>query len=112
MPKRPPENSQGSFRVSRRTFLKTVGVGAAATGLVAQGARSAGAAILGPDAVPFTFRVNGVMHTVTVAEPEEVEHFEFSPESACWCARCTGAESIIRCSSPSACRTCWWNWCN
>ena len=20
-------------------------------------------------------------------EPEEVEHFEFSPESACWCAR-------------------------
>ena len=21
------------------------------------------------------------------AEPEEVEHFEFSPESACWCAR-------------------------
>ena len=21
------------------------------------------------------------------AEPEEVEHFAFSPESACWCAR-------------------------
>jgi hypothetical protein len=21
------------------------------------------------------------------AEPEEVAHFEFSPESACWCAR-------------------------
>jgi hypothetical protein len=21
------------------------------------------------------------------AEPEEVEHFEFSPESACWCAQ-------------------------
>jgi len=21
------------------------------------------------------------------AEPEEVEYFEFSPESACWCAR-------------------------
>jgi hypothetical protein len=22
-----------------------------------------------------------------LAEPEEVEHFEFSPESSCWCAR-------------------------
>lgn len=66
MPKRPPENPQSSFEVSRRTFLKTVGVGAAATGLVAQGARPAEAAILGPDAVPFTLRVNGVLHTVAV----------------------------------------------
>ena len=66
MPKRPPENPQSSFRVSRRTFLKTVGVGAAATGLVAQGVRPAEAAILGPDAVPFTLRVNGMLHPVTV----------------------------------------------
>ena len=66
MPKRPPENPQSSFELSRRTFLKTVGVGAAATGLVAQGARPAEAAILGPDAVPFTLRVNGGLHTVTV----------------------------------------------
>jgi hypothetical protein len=22
-----------------------------------------------------------------LAEPEETEHFEFSPESSCWCAR-------------------------
>ena len=36
MPKRPPDNPESSFRVSRRTFLKTVGVGAAATGLVAR----------------------------------------------------------------------------
>ena len=66
MPKRPPENPQSSFEVSRRTFLKTVGVGAAATGLVAQSARPAEAAILGPDAVPLTLRVNGVRQTVTV----------------------------------------------
>jgi aerobic-type carbon monoxide dehydrogenase small subunit (CoxS/CutS family) len=66
MPKRPPANPPSSFQVSRRTFLKTVGVGAAATGLVAQGARPAEAAILGPDAVPIAFRVNGVMQTVTV----------------------------------------------
>jgi xanthine dehydrogenase YagT iron-sulfur-binding subunit len=66
MPKRPPETPPSSFQVSRRTFLKTVGVGAAATGLVAQGARPAEAAILGPDAVPLVLRVNGVLQPVTV----------------------------------------------
>jgi aerobic-type carbon monoxide dehydrogenase small subunit (CoxS/CutS family) len=66
MPKRPPDNPESSFRVSRRTFLKTVGVGAAATGLVAQGERPAEAAILGPDAVPLRLTINGATHTVTV----------------------------------------------
>ncbi len=66
MPKRPPKKSQSSFTVSRRTFLKTVGVGAAATGLVAPAPRATGAAILGPDAVPLPLKVNGVTHTLTV----------------------------------------------
>jgi aerobic-type carbon monoxide dehydrogenase small subunit (CoxS/CutS family) len=66
MPKRPPKKSQSSFTVSRRTFLKTVGVGAAATGLVTPAPRATGAAILGPDAVPLPLKVNGVTHTVTL----------------------------------------------
>ena len=66
MPKRPPKISPHSFALSRRTFLKTVGVGAAATGLVAQAPQSAEAAILGPDAVPLVLKVNGGTQTVIV----------------------------------------------
>jgi aerobic-type carbon monoxide dehydrogenase small subunit (CoxS/CutS family) len=66
MPKRPPKNPDSSFTVSRRMFLKTVGVGAAATGLVAPAPRPAEAAILGPDAVPLQVKVNGVSHRLTV----------------------------------------------
>jgi xanthine dehydrogenase YagT iron-sulfur-binding subunit len=66
MPERLPDNSTSGMQVSRRTFLKTVGVGAAATGLVASGPRPAEAAVLGPDAAPLVLRVNGMAHTVTV----------------------------------------------
>ena len=66
MPKRPPENPPDAFRVSRRAFLKTVGVGAAATGLVAAGSRPAEATILGPDPVPISLTINGATQTVTV----------------------------------------------
>lgn len=66
MPTRPPKNPNPSLTVSRRTFLKTVGVGAAATGLVVPTPRAAEAAVLGPDAVPLRLTVNGVIHTVTV----------------------------------------------
>jgi xanthine dehydrogenase YagT iron-sulfur-binding subunit len=54
--------------VSRRLFLKSVGVSAAATGLAA-GAGSATAAppvILGPDPVPLTLKVNGASHPLAV----------------------------------------------
>jgi aerobic-type carbon monoxide dehydrogenase small subunit (CoxS/CutS family) len=66
MPKRPPRNANSSPALSRRTFLKTVGVGAAAAGLVTPTPRTAEAAILGPDAVPITLKVNGATHTVAV----------------------------------------------
>ena len=66
MPKRAPKSGTTPFSVSRRTFLKTVGVGAAATGLVAPEPRAAEAAVLGPEAVPIRLSVNGVHHTVTI----------------------------------------------
>lgn len=45
-----------------------------------------------------------------LAEPEEVEHFGFSPESSCWCSRTVtvlGPDDIL--CSPEMCqpgRTC------
>lgn len=66
MPKRLPKSDPTPFSVSRRTFLKTVSVGAAATGLVTQAPRVAEAAVLGPDAVPLRLTVNGAAHTITV----------------------------------------------
>jgi aerobic-type carbon monoxide dehydrogenase small subunit (CoxS/CutS family) len=53
--------------VSRRDFLKTAGVGAAATSLVG-GAAAASAEILGPGPVALSLKVNGTPRTVT-AEP-------------------------------------------
>ena len=66
MPKRRLNSSGNSFSVSRRGFLKSMGVGAAATGLSAPAPRPAEAAILGPDAVPVALKVNGVAHTLTL----------------------------------------------
>jgi aerobic-type carbon monoxide dehydrogenase small subunit (CoxS/CutS family) len=66
MPKHRPKNSGNSFSVSRRAFLKTVGVGAAATGLSVPAPRPAEGAILGPDAVPVALKVNGAVHTLTL----------------------------------------------
>ena len=55
----PPDDDP--TKVSRRTFLKTAGVSAAATS-VAQGlAASAGPTVLGPDAVPLTLKINGAV---------------------------------------------------
>ena len=66
MAKRPPEDARNPLKVSRRTFLKTVGIGAAATGLSVPAPRLAEAAILGPDAILLALKVNGAAHTVTV----------------------------------------------
>jgi aerobic-type carbon monoxide dehydrogenase small subunit (CoxS/CutS family) len=51
---------------SRRFFLKTAGVGAAATSLVGVGARSEAATVLGPGPVPLSLKVNGAVKAVTV----------------------------------------------
>lgn len=51
---------------SRRSFLKTAGVGAAASTMVGVGARSGGAQVLGPDAVALSLEVNGSVHKLSV----------------------------------------------
>ena len=54
---------------SRRTFLKSVGLGAAATGFVGaagEDARAAQPTILGPDPVPLSLTINGRLQTITV----------------------------------------------
>ena len=60
-PKGPPDGG-----VSRRTFIKTAGVGAAATGLVGAAPAGSPPAVLGPDAVAVTLKVNGAVRELTV----------------------------------------------
>jgi aerobic-type carbon monoxide dehydrogenase small subunit (CoxS/CutS family) len=61
-----PPSDRGRAGVSRRTFLRSAGVGAAATGLVGGASAPASAAVLGPDAVALSLKVNGTPRTVTV----------------------------------------------
>jgi aerobic-type carbon monoxide dehydrogenase small subunit (CoxS/CutS family) len=62
----PPKSGNGAPGLSRRTFLKTAGVGAAATGLVGVGSAPLAATVLGPEAGPLSLRVNGALRTVNV----------------------------------------------
>ena len=69
MARRPslPDDESATPAFSRRSFLKTAGVGAAATTVVGVAAKSQGApVILGPDAVTLTLKVNGAARPVTV----------------------------------------------
>jgi xanthine dehydrogenase YagT iron-sulfur-binding subunit len=61
-----PEDGTPSPGFSRRAFLKTAGVGAAATGLIGVESRPLGATVLGREAVPLSLKVNGALRTVTV----------------------------------------------
>jgi len=61
-----PPSDGGRAGVSRRTFLRSAGVGAAATGLVGGASAPASAQVLGPDAVALSLKVNGTPRTVTV----------------------------------------------
>lgn len=64
---KPPSRDDGRGKgVSRRTFLKTAGVGAAASGLLTGTASPEAATVLGPGAVPLSLKVNGAARTVTV----------------------------------------------
>src|SRR5688500_11485307 len=56
----------GRSGVSRRTFLKTAGAGAAVTGLAPSAPAAAPPPVMGPDAMPLTLRVNGVARALTV----------------------------------------------
>jgi aerobic-type carbon monoxide dehydrogenase small subunit (CoxS/CutS family) len=66
MAKPPSEDEKDGTRVSRRAFLKTAGVGAAASSIAGGVSEAAPPPILGPDAVPLPLRVNGQPRTVTV----------------------------------------------
>ena len=66
MAQRPPKDEKRGPGLSRRTFIKTAGVGAAATGLVGTELRPAHAEILGPEPTPLTLEVNGVAHELSV----------------------------------------------
>ena len=63
---KPPDDDSPVSGVSRRTFLKTAGVGAAATSLIGAAPGAAGPTVLGPDAVPLALKINGAPRTVTV----------------------------------------------
>jgi aerobic-type carbon monoxide dehydrogenase small subunit (CoxS/CutS family) len=65
-PDDPEAENPSSQGLSRRTFLKTAGAGAAATGIMGGSGNPAQAAVLGPDAVPLTLKVNGVARSVSV----------------------------------------------
>jgi aerobic-type carbon monoxide dehydrogenase small subunit (CoxS/CutS family) len=63
--RRPEEDGQPGF--SRRSFLKTAGVGAAASSVVGVGANAISAPqVLGPEAVTLTLKVNGTARQLTV----------------------------------------------
>jgi len=62
----PPADESGTPAFSRRSFLKTAGVGAAATTVVGVGAKGEAAQVLGPDAVTLSLKVNGAVQKVTV----------------------------------------------
>jgi xanthine dehydrogenase YagT iron-sulfur-binding subunit len=63
----PPEEARQQPSFSRRSFLKSAGVSAAATTLVGAGASvEAAPTTLGPDAVTLNLKVNGAARSVTV----------------------------------------------
>jgi aerobic-type carbon monoxide dehydrogenase small subunit (CoxS/CutS family) len=63
----PPDDESATTGFSRRSFLKTAGVGAAATTVVGVAAKGQAApVVLGPDAVTLALKVNGVARPVTV----------------------------------------------
>jgi len=65
---KPKDNSKNLPGLTRRKFLRAVGLGGTALtpDVPAPEAETSGAALLGPGAVPIRLRVNGVEHTLDV----------------------------------------------
>jgi len=66
---KPPSPEDSGFNVSRRAFLRSVGVTSVAAGVLGgpeADAQTASAARFGPDAVPVTLRVNGRTHRLQI----------------------------------------------
>jgi aerobic-type carbon monoxide dehydrogenase small subunit (CoxS/CutS family) len=65
---KPKDNSKNLPGLTRRKFLRAVGLGGTAPtpDVVAPEAETSGAALVGPGAVPIRLRVNGVEHTLDV----------------------------------------------
>ncbi len=61
-----PPRGDDKRGVSRRTFLKTAGVGAAATGLTGTGSPAPASRILGPGPVSLSLKVNGATRALVV----------------------------------------------
>jgi aerobic-type carbon monoxide dehydrogenase small subunit (CoxS/CutS family) len=67
MAKAPEDRSNKDPKFSRRSFLKSAGVGAAATTLAGAASDALAAPqVLGPDAVALSLKINGQLKTVTV----------------------------------------------
>jgi xanthine dehydrogenase YagT iron-sulfur-binding subunit len=64
--KPPPQDGKAAPGFSRRTFLKTAGVGAAAAGVMGVGAGDQAATILGPGPVSLSLKVNGTVRALSV----------------------------------------------
>jgi xanthine dehydrogenase YagT iron-sulfur-binding subunit len=62
----PPDEESPTPEFSRRSFLKSAGVSAAATTMVGVGARGEAATVLGPEPVTLNLKVNGAVQAVTV----------------------------------------------
>jgi xanthine dehydrogenase YagT iron-sulfur-binding subunit len=65
----PPVDESGGASVSRRAFLKTVGVTGVAAGVIGGAdaeAQGGGAAPVGPGAVPITLKIDGKVHRLEV----------------------------------------------
>lgn len=66
MAQRSVPDADAASKVSRRVFLKTAGVSAAASSLAGLTPAAPAPVVLGPDPVPLKLKINGALHTLSV----------------------------------------------